>query len=68
MYKVNQINKLINKKWGEIMYMSSFGIPIVSKIEGGTFEDLKKSIIKLQKGGRGNGVERLRRCLTWNMK
>ena len=50
------------------MYMSSFGIPIVSKIEGGTFEDLKKSIIKLQKGGRGNGVERLRRCLTWNMK
>ena len=26
------------------MYMSSFGIPIVSKIEGGTFEDLKKSI------------------------
>ena len=26
------------------MYMSSLGIPIVSKIEGGTFEDLKKSI------------------------
>ena len=33
-----------NKNGGEIMYMSSFGIPIVSKIEGGTFEDLKKSI------------------------
>lgn len=26
------------------MYISSFGIPIISKIEGGDVEDLKKSI------------------------